>query len=365
MKKRFTALLGLLLASPSWSQSQRSIELAADYGFLFLHSQDLAPIGRSYPRALNFSYAFWLDPEQHWANCRCFPRLGLSTGFHYFDNPSVLGVGLPFYGFLEPWWRLSDHWFLNVRGGLGGAWQSRPYDEEGNPLNLSYSLPFSIYAMVGLGVAYQLSPHWRLNLQMRYNHTSNGGIREPNKGLNYPTASLAFDYALSPVTLAVPEEHRHYHPKEAQKVLRFHIFAAAKAGAKLDAGGVEERDLTYLVSGINLRYSQQINRLSALSAGTEWVNNQAYREQIERRGLNRDFNQVSFLLGHEFLLGRFVLSQQVGFYLYKDYGPTPDWYQRYGLLWYPWDKFSVGGNIKVHGHIAEFIDFRLGYAWPL
>lgn len=343
------------------AQNESSLGISGDYGFLFLHSQELAPIGQSYPVAINIDYSRWLLKKKHWDNCRCFPRVGISTGFHYFDNPSVLGVGVPLYGFLQPWYPLSERWFFNLHGGIGFAWLSQPYDSIENPYNLSYSLPLSIFANLGIGSAFAINDQWRLNLQVRYNHTSNGGFREPNKGLNYPSMHLGLDYSWRPLKLK-PANVKTFNPAEARRSLRYHLFAAGKAGAKVGEG-VNEQDVTYLVYGTELRYSQQFARTSAFTAGLEWVSNGAYAERIERQGLDRDHRQFSLLIGHEFLLGNFVLTQMAGIYLYKDYGEGPDWYQRYGLLWYPLKRWSIGSNIKVHGHVAEFIDLRIGYRY--
>ena len=71
------------------AQNPVSYQAEAEYGFLFLHSQDVAPIGQSYPSAFGLSVQRWLLAEKHWENCFCYPRLGLSLAIHDFDNPEV------------------------------------------------------------------------------------------------------------------------------------------------------------------------------------------------------------------------------------------------------------------------------------
>jgi hypothetical protein len=110
------------------AQSPISYQANFDYGFILLHSQDLAPIGAAYPLSLNFSVQRWLLDEKYWRNCHCFPRLGANIGWQYFDKPEILGWGVPVYGFLEPWYKLSDHWFLNFRTSIGLIYLSNPYD---------------------------------------------------------------------------------------------------------------------------------------------------------------------------------------------------------------------------------------------
>lgn len=364
--KVYTIFLGIILLGAYTSgkaQNAQSIGVAADYGFLFLHSQDIAPIGQSYPWALSGDYGHWLLKNKYWQNCHCYPKLGVSAGFHFFDNPAVLGFGVPLYGFIEPWYRLKGNTFLTLRGGMGLAWASQPYNEETNPLNLSYSIPVSAFVMMGLGVGYTLNKQWKLGLQARYNHVSNGGFREPNKGLNYPSLNFTADYALKPFALAAKAKQP-FNPQERKKDLQLTLFAAGKAGGKIGEG-VNEQEVTYLVSGVEWRYSYQVGRSSALVVGGSFINNQAYQRQIERKEINRNANQLTLAAGHEFLLGNFKFAQVLGTYLYKNYHPTPGFYQRYTLDWRFSSNWQIGTGIKAHAQVGEFIDVRLSYRFPI
>lgn len=355
-------ILLLFLWTGIRAQSLVSYQAEADYGFLFLHSQDVAPIGQSYPLALGLSVQKWLLNEQSWDNCHCYPRYGVSFGAHYYDNPEVIGWGFPVYGYLEPWYRIKGDWYFNLRAAAGLIYLSRPYDPVENPLNLSYSLPVSAYLSVGLGLAYSINPQWRLSLQGRYNHTSNGGIREPNKGLNYPTMSLGLDYSLKGVQLE-SQQKLPFNPAKRRKVLSMHGFLAAKSGGRVGTGA-NEQDVTYLVSGAAVRYSYQLSRSSAILLETEWIRNLAYRRQIERSGGDESHHQWGLELGHEFLLGKFTFSQAAGFYLFKEFGAEANWYQRYTLLYRPWPQLAMGPGLKAHANVAEFLDFRIVWELP-
>jgi hypothetical protein len=352
-----------LFLSPVKAQNAHSFGLAADYGFLFLHSQDIAPMGQSYPWAISAEYGYWLLKDSYWQNCHCYPKLGISLGYHSYNNPQVLGYGIPLHGFFEPWYRLKGNTFLNLRGGVGLAWASQPYNAETNPLNLSYSTPVSAFVMIGLGLGYTLNDQWKLGLQARYNHVSNGGFREPNKGLNYPSLNIMADYALKPFAL-IAKAKQPFNPQERKKALQLTLFAAGKAGGKIGEG-VNEQEVTFLVSGAEWRYSHQVGRSSALLVGGSFINNQAYQRQIEKQELSRNANQVTLAVGHEFLLGNFKFAQVLGTYLYKNYHPTPGFYQRYTLDWRFASNWQIGTGIKAHGHVGEFIDVRFSYRFPI
>lgn len=340
-----------------FGQSPVSYQLEVEKGFVLLHSQDIAPIGEAYPTAVGLSVQKWLLAEKHWNSCHCYPRLGLSIAAHDFDNREVIGWGFPVYGFIEPWYKMSDRLYLSIRASAGLIYLTKPYDEIENPLNLSYSLPVQAFLVLGGGLAYELNNHWRIGMQARFDHTSNGGLREPNKGINYPTLSFSADYSLKPINLQALKK-KQYNPLQKKRALRINGFLAGKAGAKVGEGAFEQ-EVTYLVSGLSLYYSHQFLRTSAFLVGTEWINNLAFKRQIERQGLNQDHNQLGFILGHEFLLGKFTFSQAAGFYLYKDYGAEANWYQRYSLLYRPIPGLAIGPGLKAHANVAEFVDFSL------
>ncbi len=355
MAKHLYVLL-FLISTSVFAQNRWSVSTQAEYGFLFLHSQDVAPIGQSYPYGAGIEAAYWLLKEGHWNNCHCYPNIGFSLNYHHYDNPEVLGFGLPVYGYIEPWYRVYKSVFFTLRGGAGYGWFSQPYDAQSNPLNLSYSMPFTPFVVVGTGLGLRLNEHWRAGLQLRYSHASNGGQREPNKGLNYPTVALSVNYSPTEVPLA-QKPKKPLSEMDKQRSISLSPFVAGKA---IDASGV-----TYTVPGLEVKYSQQLGRVSALAGGFEWISNLAYREEIRQLQSEEDHNQLAVLIGHEFLLGNFTFTQLAGVYLYKDYDVKPDWYQRYGLVWYPFGNFFLGTQIKVHGHIAEFLDARMGYRLTL
>lgn len=353
MKLPLFILLFLLIHS-TVAQNRHSIEFGGDYGEMILHSQDVRPMGPSSPYAFGLEYSYWLLRDESWKYCNCYPRIGVSLNYHNFDNPEVLGYGFPLYGFLEPWYRLTPKLFFTIRGAAGYSWLSNPYHSENNSNNLSYSMHFTPFIMVGTGIGYKLNNNWRISGQIRYNHASNGGIREPNKGLNYPTAHLAMSYSWNDIEFT----SRKKIPLKNLEMRKYLTFTSFIAGKSIDATHV-----SYAVPGLEISYTQQIGRTSALTAGMEWISNFAYKKRIEKEGLDLDHNQVALLAGHRFLLGNFTFGQMIGVYLYHPYDVKPDWYQRYSLMWFPWKNFGIGTSLKAHGHVAEFLDVRLTYRY--
>jgi hypothetical protein len=83
------------------------------------------------------------------------------------------------------------------------------------------------------------------------------------------------------------------------------------------------------------------------------------RYQMDEKGESGNAHIWEIALGHEFLLGRFLFSQQFGAYVIKARNQPADVYQRYGLMYRISQHFSLGINIKAHGHVANFLDARI------
>ncbi|MCU0402555.1 MAG: acyloxyacyl hydrolase, partial [Algoriphagus sp.] len=68
-------------------------------------------------------------------------------------------------------------------------------------------------------------------------------------------------------------------------------------------------------------------------------------------------------LENHFLFGRFDFSQRLGKYLHKPegYRESEAFYQRYQLSYRVGKHLSLGAGLKAHGHVAEYLDLRMGW----
>ena len=76
-----------------------------------------------------------------------------------------------------------------------------------------------------------------------------------------------------------------------------------------------------------------------------------------------EHNRIGTLAGIEWLFGRFIFYQQLGYYIYSPVKANNIFYQRYGLNFKINNYFFVGVNIKAHGQDADFMDIRTGFSW--
>ena len=123
----------------------------------------------------------------------------------------------------------------------------------------------------------------------------------------------------------------------------------------------EPDDNLFLFSpGLEIKWSKQFARVNAYTLGGEIMYDNGTGYVLEQEGDTSTPIKAGLAAGHEFLLGKFLFSQQFGVYLSNPNPMHADVYQRYGLMYRINKNFSLGINLKAHGHVANFFDARFG-----
>lgn len=330
------------------------VGLRQHYGFIIIHSRELRPIKDSYPFGTELTLNWHLMDKKSWEVCNCYPRVGLLFSFFDFDNHNILGYGLNVAGFIEPFFTSYKKLNISLRPAAGLSLNTRPYDEVNNPDNFSYSLPVNVYVQLSLALNYRISERLGINMAANYNHISNGGVKEPNKGINHPTATLGLDYTLNPA----PFEDRLKKKYQGIKKRRYDI-AASSFVKRIFANSAY-----FGVFGIVGGVSQQVGRMSALTLDAEWIWDGSLKWRMENRlNSEKDYQRGAVLFGHEFLMGKFTFSQKMGVYFYDQTKIDDPVYQRYGINFHLSDGLFTGVHLKAHRHVADLIEIRLGWSW--
>jgi hypothetical protein len=350
----FFSKLSIFIFAQSISKNPLTIGLRLHRGYIIPHSDSIASISYSKPYQVEVDASLHLTSQRAYQSCNCFPRVGMSLFYTNFDNRAILGNAYSLLSYIEPYFRADKKFNFSFRLGVGLSYLNNVYHHEKNPSNLFYSAPISFLLMANLSANYKVTPQLMLRLAGNYNHISNGGIQNPNKGINYPTWSLGIDYVFQN-----PDFHqyssinwRELHPHRQKWQVA--IFGMAKKAFRNEAS-------RYAIVGVEASIHQIVGRLTALSAGVEYIADFSQKENLKRQGKSGNYQSVGLLLGHEFLLGKFTFSQGLGIYL-RAYQPELDAvYQRYGISYQVSNQIGVGFNMKVHRSVADFLDCRLIY----
>lgn len=266
----------------------------------------------------------------------------------------TLGYVLPTGIYFEPFFRSDKKLSFKLKAGAGIAYISNPYDSIHNTQNWAYSMKIIGHAFLGLGVNFRLSNHLSSGFSTQLHHFSNGGIKEPNKGLNIPAIAIDISYCINPIAESKSKINKQPYRKKTWYELG--VFDALQS---------DNHYKRLHVYGTWISFSKQISRINALSVGSEIIINTYNRTYIKKSITpETDHKRMNCLLGHEFRMGKVVFSQSIGIYIYSPYQAKEVLYQRYGLSYYFRNKLFTGVNLKAHRHVGDFIDFRIGYSIP-
>lgn len=325
------------------------------YGSIFAHSEAVENTAGSRPFGIEANAIWQKISQKVWDNCHCTPKTGISLSYYNYDN-RYLGHSLNAGYFLEPTFRLAKRWELSLRGTFGLSYLTNPHHPIRNPNNQSYSLPISVYLLAGVGNHLKINDKWRAGLFLNYQHISNGGLKDPNKGINWITSSLSVLYTPNPVAIPVRERSKF------ERKTPIHMTFSALLASKTAQVGDKRR---HLIVGLQGQASKQISRLSELSAGLEGYHDAATAKRLENEQIEGNGWRVGVLAGHQFVLGKFRFSQQIGYYLYQNNPYFDAWYHRWGITYYPKPAWGIGFSLKAHKQVANFVDFRVAYTWGL
>lgn len=359
--KRFGILLTIVIITISaFSQveEKRSVNfynLRVHHGSMIIHSRAIKDIGNANPSGVEVSFVNQSTTRDSWDDCNCYPRRGFSLAYWYFDKPEILGNGLFANAFIEPVFGGWNRWFFSIKAATGLAYLNKPYHPETNPYNFSYSTRFSFPLHLGVVANYRLNNSLGANFTFIYNHISNGGLREPNKGINWPTFALGLDYMPNAFKLSKQTPDRFIIDDDNRSGISVSLYTTAK---QLNHSELKK----YLIAGLTGEYSYRVSRLSNLTFGAEYEWDGSDREEVERDNSNADHQKGMMYAGHQFILGKFLFSQSLGVYFYAPYNPNDPLYQKYSLIYNFNSAIGVGIKLKAHRQVADFLALELRYS---
>lgn len=350
----FSSAQQLLNDTTSRYNNIYGIGAGVHYGFIFAHVKEVKNTEGSLPWGIEIDLNRQLINNPVWDECRCYPRTGLVISYFDLDN-RVLGKSINAAWYVEPFLSVNHRINFSIKGAAGLSYLTHPYNEENNPGNMSYSTHVSFYLAMGLGASLKFNDHFSIKLSAYYNHSSNGAVKEPNKGINWPASTLHIYYALNPSPLTQRQKVRGSDYRK--RPFRKQVFVLATQRSLL-----YDESVHYLIIGTGLNASKQLSGMHALSAGIEGIADYSVRKRLEQGNKSeKSFLQAGILIGHEFLMGKFIFSQQLGVYVFKQVPYYDDVYQRYGLTYFFHKSIGAGINLKAHRHVANFLDGRIIY----
>jgi len=323
-------------------------------GFIIAHNESVRELSRARPYGFQIDMGTLNTSPKAWKQTHCYSRIGLSFQHIQFGNPDELGSSTQLSAYLEPYLLSKKSVQLSFLFGFGASYLSKVFDEKTNPRNLFFSSPISFLIYLGSTVRVPLNPKWKLTGSVYYNHLSNGGIKMPNKGMNFPSLAFGVDYL--PFSEIIPEP-----PKLEPGPQPWILWIESGFSLKNTPDDWAEFKATVPILSIASHIEKKVSDVHGFSLGLEFTEDQYLRQSFKRNNLELNHQILGTLLGHSFHFGKIRLSQYYGFYLWNEDPDRKTAYQRYSLFYQVTRQFYFGGTLKAHRHVADIFDFRLGW----
>lgn len=324
----------------------------AHYGFIIPHSPELKPVSNTNPVGGQLEISRLRTSDAAWKTCNCYGKTGFSFVYFNYNNPQVLGSSYNLNYFVEPYFTYTKRLKFSMRGLIGVSYLSKVFDEEDNPENVFFSAPISFFLSLGLGLNYSINKKWSLNLVANYNHISNAGQKQPNKGMNFPTFSVGVDRVFNHIDLiAKPPELKAYSRA-------FTYYAGGMLSFR--SSDIDDNNTRYPLIGVLGGAMKPFSGINGVNAGLEFWYNGSSARRIEKENLDGSPFFSAVTLGHHFKFGNIYIVKQLGAYFIRPTAVQNRWlYQRYSI-WYRFArKWAVSGSLIAYGHVADHMDGRL------
>lgn len=326
------------------------------YGFIIAHSPELKPISQTNPFGIQLEYSRLKITDKAWKTCNCYGKRGFSFAYFNYNNPQVLGSSYNLIYYVEPYLLYRGPLKFSLRGAVGATYLDKKFDAEKNPENLLFSTHFSFYLSLSLHLNYHVNSRYAINISTHYNHISNGGQKQPNKGMNFPTVSIGVDRIFNYKKLtSKPDSLRNY-----DQSVKWYMGVFGSLRSSDREAEASNHPLVGLLGG----GLKPLSRVNGLNAGVEFWYDYSDAKIAENRQIDDAAFSSAITLGHHFSFGNFYFLQQFGFYLTRPKNIQSNfWYQRYSF-WYSIGKrkrITLGASLIAYGKVADHMDGRLIY----
>ena len=335
-----------VFSQPKTSNKPVFISVGSYYGAFQVHTDKLTTYKGVNPYGIEIEVGQLILTDKVLQSFGIYPKWGFGMSYVNFGHPD-LGYTISALSYVEPFFKVSGRLRFSAKAAMGVAYMSSPYELDNNPNNLTYSTHIAFPLIAGINMYHFFNDQWAIKGSASFRHISNGGIKEPNLGINY--AVFAFGLEYTPDVYQIPQE-RALNPFSKQK--RTEILMSYSQ--KNDTGSVNSRNVFFAT----INRSIGVGRINALNFGTMVEYQQLF-------DFNKAIDQWSIapLIGNEFLIGRFRFGQQLGIYLLQGRKAPNYLLQQYYLRYLFKKYFTTGINLKVHGRVADHLSIQLGYVF--
>jgi hypothetical protein len=304
------------------------------------------------------------DGSRDWHHLYGLPAYGFGVSVASLGS----GVSRPVdaYTFFSwPFAHLNEHVQVTTDFGMGVSWNWKAFNQRTNSYASVLGSNMNARIDWGFYLRYIATPQTSLYAGVDFTHRSNGGVSQPDQGINVIGPSVGLRYNLTPERTVRPAD-------DAPPFRPSWEYVVGVAGGRKNA--LDERNyldhdfgagtVTAAVQRQFYRYGKIASGLDLMYDGSSDARGDALSTDVVRQGAFGDRLAVGLYGGYEHIIGRFGAIVQAGYRVFNgsDSVNAPAVYERFAWRFRfsdrVWGTFAVR---SVEDRKADALEFGLGY----
>jgi hypothetical protein len=355
-------LLALVLAftGRGMAQSVINTEVGATghAGFLMIHTAKMYHLRTSHSFGGELFGEWSVNGSKQWHGLLKYPRLGANLMVLSLGNAQLLGTGWATGGYVKfPVLFHNGPFRLSIRFGAGAGYLTKVYDQYGNYKNVAIGSRLNGHMNMGLEASYQVRA-LRFQTGIRFSHFSNGAMKMPNLGVNYPSVFAGVSYRIGdesqPQTLDVLDV------LNRRWTLDMLLLGGLRelypvGGPKYGGLTVQGRAIWRTHRGHSLQLLADVSYSAAYRRKLKSLRN---ADQSPGAGM-----RAGLAVGYALYLGEFSMFIHKGIYVANPGNADGLWFHRLGITRTFAGRYVTTISLKTHFFNADFIELGLGYCF--
>lgn len=348
-----------LLLQIGFSQTDKPLFLSINPkgGFLFAHRPFMSHLVRQNSYA--FEMTVWQQENHTDAQTLRLksPLKGLAIDYRNFGYDEVLGKSISIIQYMVfPLYQTKKNLCFDLALGSGIGYITKRYDKYENPtnnaigsaLNARVNIKFSL-------IKYTEKMHFGGGVE--FAHYSNGAIKNPNLGLNSPSAFLQVGYNFSNRVIPVKDPTYQKPKTENPQNISVELIFTGK-----EIGAIPYNPKLYPVVAGRLAYTYSKRDLWGAEFAIDFIHNEAnFHKYIDTTFARSDILQVGIYAGTYVQFYKSQIAFGLGCYIRDVINPEGRFYNRIGYRYYFNKKWFGMFNIKAIFGKADYFEFGIGY----
>jgi hypothetical protein len=301
------------------------------------------------------------DGSKWWQEHYNYPEIGVGFNHSNLGNTQIYGDIYSLYGYVDrTFFNNQGRFNMGNRISYGLGYITKTYNPNTNYFDMVIGSHLNAYLSYCLEGFVRITPQFTLTLGAAFSHTSNGNIKEPNKGLNIITSCLSLQYSFQ------KSSRKHYvMPTDVKDTSKNQLQFLGSLGWKQISRSF---GTTYTVSSVSAEYARRISQTGWVGLATGFYYDPSIRKEISLdsndtvKASTSDLIRITLNLSYELKMGSISFIIQPGIYLKNAYTKPGHISNRIGVRYQVNDRLSAGVTIKANWvAVADYIEWGIGY----